>query len=130
MFHKGVTLICPTCIKPFHVMEDEAIKGTECILCGYFSEGVKKTVEEPEQLKSNWMADPCWDLYDTEGFEEHKEELKVFQKQCELYWLQQLRSKELQLKLHAENLGLVGLYKLIVKQQEEIEKLKEDRWSR
>ena len=32
----------------------------------------RKTIEE---LKQNWKSDPCWDIEDTEGFEEHKKEL-------------------------------------------------------
>jgi len=30
-----------------------------------------KTVEEIDALKRNWYDDPCWDIYDTEGFEDH-----------------------------------------------------------
>ncbi len=37
-----------------------------------------KTKKEIEDLKANWKADPCWDIEVTEGFEDHKEELKVF----------------------------------------------------
>lgn len=37
-----------------------------------------------EDLKQNWLLDPCWDLADTEGFEEHREELAAFQRQHEL----------------------------------------------
>lgn len=37
-----------------------------------------RTPEEIEQLKKNWMQDPCWDIEDTEGFEEHYEELKAW----------------------------------------------------
>ena len=34
-----------------------------------------KTKQELDALKVNWLADPCWDIEDTEGFEEHKTEL-------------------------------------------------------
>ena len=36
------------------------------------------TQEQIEQLKANWKSDPCWDIQDTEGFEEHKAELVNF----------------------------------------------------
>lgn len=36
---------------------------------------------EIDQLKANWRSDPCWDIEDTEGFEEHREELKVWRLQ-------------------------------------------------
>lgn len=34
-----------------------------------------KTTAELDALKVNWMADPCWDIEDTEGFEAHYTEL-------------------------------------------------------
>lgn len=38
---------------------------------------------EVEDLKRNWRQDPCWDLADTEGFEEYREELAAFQQEHE-----------------------------------------------
>ena len=40
-----------------------------------------KTKQELDDLKANWKADPCWDIEDTEGFEEHREELLVWRKE-------------------------------------------------
>jgi hypothetical protein len=46
-----------------------------------------KTPEEIEALKANWRKDPCWDIEDTEGFEEIKAELELyrleFEAECE-----------------------------------------------
>jgi hypothetical protein len=42
-----------------------------------------KTEKEIEDLKANWIKDPCWDIEDTEGFEEHKEELLAYRLQIE-----------------------------------------------
>jgi hypothetical protein len=42
-----------------------------------------KTRQEVEKLKRQWKADGCWDIWDTEGFEEYKDELKLFQKNYE-----------------------------------------------
>ena len=39
-----------------------------------------------EKLKENWMQDPGWDIEETEGFEEHLEELLNFRKQKEAEW--------------------------------------------
>lgn len=36
---------------------------------------MKKTEEELLDLKDQWQKDPIWDIEDTEGFEEYKEEL-------------------------------------------------------
>lgn len=46
----------------------------------------KATRNEVEDLKASWKGDPCWDLYDTEGFEEYKDELKAFQDKWETHW--------------------------------------------
>jgi hypothetical protein len=44
---------------------------------------MKKTTQEIEQLKEDWLRDPCWDIEDTEGFEEHKTELYIFRLEIE-----------------------------------------------
>ena len=45
-----------------------------------------KTQAELKALKDNWLHDPCWDIEDTEGFEEHKDELKEFRLDKEREW--------------------------------------------
>jgi hypothetical protein len=37
-----------------------------------------KTRDEIETLKTQWAADPTWDIEDTEGFEAHRFELRRF----------------------------------------------------
>ena len=44
------------------------------------------TESELIALKQNWKADPCWDIWQTEGFEDHKEELRLFQTLMEKKW--------------------------------------------
>lgn len=39
------------------------------------------TQDKIEKLKKNWLADPCWDIEDTEGFEEHHAELLKFREE-------------------------------------------------
>ncbi len=41
---------------------------------------------ELEALKRNWEHDPCYDIEEAEGFEEHKEELLAFRKEREAHW--------------------------------------------
>jgi len=72
-----------------------------------------KTREEVEKLKHNWLRDPCWDIYDTEGFEEYKEELTAYQKAINDKYLQRLKEENDIEKSEAEKLGLHGLYKII-----------------
>ena len=45
-----------------------------------------KTPQEIEALKKNWEVDPCWDIEESEGFEEHKQELKKYRLQKERGW--------------------------------------------
>lgn len=47
------------------------------------------TKKEIDNLKSNWMNDPCWDIEDTEGFEQHHEELLAFRLEQEAIWQRQ-----------------------------------------
>lgn len=46
----------------------------------------RKTREDVESLKLNWKSDPCWDIYDTESFEEYRDELTAFQREQEAAW--------------------------------------------
>ena len=48
-----------------------------------------KTVAEVHELKRQWLADPCWDIEETEGFEEHREELLSFRMAAEKRWEEQ-----------------------------------------
>jgi len=42
-----------------------------------------KTREEVEALKNEWLQDPCWDIDDTEGFEDYRDELAAYQAEVE-----------------------------------------------
>ena len=44
------------------------------------------TRNDIEALKRNWLADPCWDIEDTEGFEAHRDELKAFHDEQVARW--------------------------------------------
>ncbi|MFW5757813.1 MAG: hypothetical protein ACOCYO_03945 [Bacteroidota bacterium] len=44
------------------------------------------TDKEIKDLKIDWMKDPIWDIEETEGFEDHKEELKAFREEKEAQW--------------------------------------------
>jgi len=45
-----------------------------------------KSREEIEKLKANWKHDPIWDLEETEGFEDCREELLQFSQDCKAQW--------------------------------------------
>lgn len=76
-----------------------------------------RTAAEISQLKADWEADPCWDLSTTEGFEDHAHELKEYQEACELLWKNDFSKKENELDRQAEELGIKGLYRMILELQ-------------
>ena len=49
----------------------------------------KKTREEIDKLKLEWINDPIWDIEETEGFEDHKQELLIFHLEKRLEWKEQ-----------------------------------------
>jgi hypothetical protein len=53
-----------------------------------------KSREEVEKLKSDWKSDPCWDIEDTEGFEEYHDELAGFSDVCNREWKQKAKEKQ------------------------------------
>lgn len=52
-----------------------------------------KTPEDIQALKDNWRHDPCYDIEDAEGFEEHREELKAYREERELYWKERAQKR-------------------------------------
>lgn len=65
------------------------------------------TAEDLQALKDNWFNDPCWDIEDTEGFEEYKEELLTFRKEQEAKWKAQQYEKQIQrIKLMENETGI------------------------
>jgi hypothetical protein len=71
------------------------------------------TKKQIDELKRAWLDDPCWDIYETEGFEAHKDELMAFQEDQEKIWEQKrsARANEEMKKMGIE--GKVQLYKEI-----------------
>jgi hypothetical protein len=37
-----------------------------------------RTQEDINELKADWLQDPCWDIEDSAGFEAHREELTSY----------------------------------------------------
>jgi len=58
--------------------------------------------QEIEELKYGWSSDPCFDIEDTEGFEDVREELRDFRYEMEAKWA---AKREAQLNKLAESLG-------------------------
>lgn len=52
-----------------------------------------KTREQVEALKLDWVEDACWDLWDSDGFEEYGDELRQFQREWERKWDEGRRAK-------------------------------------
>jgi hypothetical protein len=68
-----------------------------------------KTRKEIDHLKANWTKDPCWDLTDTEGFEDHRVELSDYQEKMEAYWKEHREGEK---RARANRMGLVHPSKL------------------
>lgn len=85
-----------------------------------------KTPEEIEQLKQSWLADPCWDIYTTDGFECHEFELMQFQAEWEGRWEANRRAA---LEQKAASLGVPGnldLARYLERLEMKIESLSEE----
>jgi hypothetical protein len=50
---------------------------------------MSKTLHDLRALKESWLADPCFDIYATEGFEEFREELVAFEATVRRLWQQE-----------------------------------------
>ena len=42
-----------------------------------------KTRKEINELKDKWLKDPCWNIENTDGFEDHHDELLLFRLQID-----------------------------------------------
>lgn len=49
--------------------------------------------QKVESLKENWLKDPCWNIENTEGFEEFYDELRLFRLKQEIRWKNEYRLK-------------------------------------
>lgn len=75
------------------------------------------TKKQLDQLKADWLADPCWDIETTEGFEDFETELLAFRKEHEAAWA---AAREAKKKADTERreamynkIGPAGVLKLI-----------------
>lgn len=83
----------------------------------------QRTRAEIEALKTEWLSDPCWDLENSEGYEEHFEELRAFSEQ---YWREVSNRVNIQLAVRSRMLGCsVQLVEYIETLEQAIEALSE-----
>ncbi len=83
----------------------------------------ERTKKELDDLKANWCGDPCWEIEDTEGFEDHHDELLQFHEEMLARWE---ALYQFDLRSYASKIGLDENLKLaerIRKLDERIEKL-------
>ena len=83
------------------------------------------TAKELQELKRQWQSDPIWGIYETEGFEEHKDELKAYQEEWEKIWETE-RYERLKLKAGemgiADNLDLAQYIQMLEYRIDELER--------
>lgn len=53
-----------------------------------------KTKAEIDELKRNWSNDPIWDIEETEGFDDHWEELHAFSVEMMGKWDAQYKARQ------------------------------------
>ena len=58
-----------------------------------------KTREDVDKLMTNWYQDPIWDLHETEGFEEYRDELLDYETAMKEKW--RIQTEELNKKREA-----------------------------
>lgn len=71
---------------------------------------MRKSEAEIEALKRNWHYDPIWDIEETEGFEDHKEELKAYREQVSAEYEQKEHTR---LSEKAAMFGIPGKIELV-----------------
>lgn len=52
-----------------------------------------RTRAQVEHLKLDWLDDPCWDIEETEGYENYKDELRIFRENQEFKWQQEKQKR-------------------------------------
>lgn len=83
-----------------------------------------KTKQEIENLKHQWCCDPCWDIEDTEGFEDHKEELEQYRHRMESKWKLQ-REEQINKSMAKKGITDINTFNYLVELEESIERLTE-----
>ncbi|MFC0808973.1 hypothetical protein ACFHWW_26630 [Ensifer sp. P24N7] len=69
------------------------------------------SAKELQRLKDSWLRDPTWDIEDTEGFEDHAEELRAF---AEAHRIEQEKEYQNRILAKAIALGCPGNIDLAV----------------
>ena len=65
-----------------------------------------KSSNEIQELKNNWLSDPCWDIEKTKGFERYFDELLEFRIKKEKEWKLQIEKEQ---RKFADQLGTSSL---------------------
>ncbi len=64
---------------------------------------VIRSREDIDELKQAWLADGCWDIEETEGFEAHFDELKAYREEMDRKYQEASRER---LVMKAAELGV------------------------
>ena len=69
-----------------------------------------KSQDELNALKADWRMDPIWDIEETEGFEEHYDELLSYRLEMDAQWK---KTEDERILKRSQELGIEGNYKLV-----------------
>lgn len=83
------------------------------------------TFQEIQELKQQWRNDPCWDLAETSGFEDHANELHAYQTRWEGIWEEQRqqRIEEYAKRIGTRNLDIAAYIQQLEARIEQLERL-------
>lgn len=93
----------------------------------------KRSDEEVKELMRQWETDPNWDIEETEGFEAHYIQLRMFRKETEERWEKEYKERE---EAEARSWGLSdhpalyrkmkSMHDTILRLQNEVDRLKDE----
>lgn len=88
-----------------------------------------KSIEDVKKLIKSWEQDPEWDLSETEGFEEYRFLLQAYQEKKEREWELERKKREEQINEEARKLGVEGLYRIILRLSQRVDKHDRAMWA-
>jgi hypothetical protein len=124
---------CPECKKHLKIWDDEF--NNEYMYCNDcklilrpMALHQEKTPKQVENLKNQWLNDGCWEIEDTDGFEDWYDELLEFRLETVKKLEQEQKKKDLKIKKLMQQklseLGIYGMFEILIEQKMEIENLK------
>jgi hypothetical protein len=79
----------------------------------------RKADGDVHRLKQQWLADPCWLIEQTPGFENYRAYLLAFRLRHQAAWEAKQRTQAAELDAEADRLGVRGLLRMVQQLQKD-----------